>query len=105
MAEDIADRQASPPSPVLSSDSGSPPLSQPLSSESKENLASPIPRVKHIEAVPQERRLIQLRRPPSPLFTSYYNYSDWVFFSGLLLVTVLSVGTRLYHLNEPNHVA
>lgn len=41
----------------------------------------------------------------SPLYTPSFNYKDLPFFSGLLLITVLSFATRLYCLNEPNHVA
>ena len=41
----------------------------------------------------------------SPLYTPSFNYKDLPFFTGLLLITVLSFGTRLYCLNEPHHVA
>ena len=54
--------------------------------------------------VPAER-IFQLKRRPSPFYTPHFNYSDLVFFSVLLFVTVLAIGTRLYKLNEPTHVA
>lgn len=41
----------------------------------------------------------------SPLYTPSFNYKDLPFFTGLLLITVLSFATRLYCLNEPHHVA
>ena len=51
------------------------------------------------------RRIFKVRRRPSPFFSPHFNYSDWVFFLTLALVTILSAGTRLYKLNEPTHVA
>ena len=41
----------------------------------------------------------------SPLYTPSFNYKDLPFFTGLLLITVLSFVTRLYCLSEPHHVA
>lgn len=47
----------------------------------------------------------QFIRIVSPIYTPSFNYTDWAFFSGLVLVTLLAVGTRLYKLDEPHHVA
>ena len=41
----------------------------------------------------------------SSLYTPSFNYKDLPFFTGLLLITVLSFVTRLYCLSEPHHVA
>ena len=59
-----------------------------------------------VRPVPLEQipRIIR-RRIPSPLYIPHFNYTDKAFFSGLILVTVLSFGTRLYKLSEPHHVA
>ena len=62
--------------------------------------------VETVRPVPLEQisRIIR-RRIPSPLYIPHFNYTDKAFFSGLILVTVLSFGTRLYKLSEPHHVA
>lgn len=49
--------------------------------------------------------LVRRRVVLNPVYIPSFNYSDWAFFTGLLLVTIASVGTRLYQLNEPHHVA
>ena len=41
----------------------------------------------------------------SQLYCSPLDNSDWVFFGGLALVTVLALATRLYKITEPRHVA
>ena len=54
-----------------------------------------------VEHIPR----IITRRIPSPVFLPPFNYTDKAFFGGLILVTVAAFATRLYKLNEPNHVA
>jgi dolichyl-phosphate-mannose-protein mannosyltransferase len=72
------------------------------------------PLVKRSESEPhpgESPALLTTRHPAirrlmhSPIYTPSFNNNDFPFFAGLLLVTVLAFGTRLYMLGEPQHVA
>ena len=54
---------------------------------------------------PQMPTLVRRHVIPSPVYVPSFNYTDWAFFTGLILLTVASIGTRLYRLEEPHHVA
>ena len=96
-------RDSSAPTSTVSSNEQEKSAGSSLNTTSTEE-SQPVPR-----PVPQQfgqgQRILQLKRYSSPLYTPHYNHSDWAFFSVLLLVTLLAVGTRLYKLNEPTHVA
>ena len=61
--------------------------------------------VKETPKPPQIPTLVRRQFIPSPVYTPSFNYTDWAFFTGLVLLTVASIGTRLYRLDEPHHVA
>ncbi|XP_019864301.1 PREDICTED: protein O-mannosyl-transferase 2-like isoform X2 [Amphimedon queenslandica] len=65
--------------------------------EQKEDSIEPIP--------PRLRLARRLSSSSSPIYSPSFNQKDWPFFTCLALVTVLSFATRLYTLNEPQHVA
>lgn len=54
---------------------------------------------------PQMPTLVRRHIIPNPVYIPSFNYTDWAFFTGLVLLTIASIVTRIYCLDEPHHVA
>lgn len=64
---------------------------------------------KREDSTPSPPRFRVIRRlsssSSSTVYSPSFNQKEWPFFTCLFLVTILSFATRLYQLNEPQHVA